>query len=222
MVDEPLFGITLTIGAYVLMSTSARRWDWVNPALFASLLIMGLLWLLQIDYSAYARGGDYVTFFLGPATVALAVPLVKQIRTVKQQLPAILGGVLSGAGVSIVTAGGVAWLMGASPDVVATLIPKSATTAISVELANGLGGVAGLTAVFTTLTGLLGNLFGYWLFARCGIVEPVARGVAMGTAAHGIGTARALQHSELEGGLSSLAMALTGIATAILLVPLYP
>jgi len=82
--------------------------------------------------------------------------------------------------------------------------------------------VAGLTAVFTTLTGLLGNLFGYWLFALFGVLEPVARGVAMGTAAHGIGTARALQHSELEGGLSSLAMALCGIATALLVIPLYP
>jgi len=95
MSGEPLVGVVLTLGAYALVMAAGRRWQWVNPALFTALLVMALLWLMQIDYSHYATGAAYITFLLGPATVALAVPLVKQIQTVRRQSMAVVGGVVS-------------------------------------------------------------------------------------------------------------------------------
>ncbi|OUM90765.1 MAG: murein hydrolase effector protein LrgB [Bacillus thermozeamaize] len=219
--NNPLFGVSLTVGLYTAMSLLNRRWKWVNPLFFSAGLIILILLVTGIDHEAYQAGGQLVSFFLGPATVALAVPFVKQMHAFRKHRLGILTGVIAGSVLGILSAGGIAWLCGGQMEVILSMIPKSVTSPISAELSRELGGIPGLTVVVTVLAGLLGNLFGYSLLKKMNIDDPVARGVAMGTAAHGIGTARALQESPVDGGMSSFAMALAGVVTSILVIPLY-
>ncbi len=219
--SNPLFGVSLTVCLYFAMSLFNRRWKWVHPLFFSSGLIILILLMTGIDHEDYQAGGQLVSFFLGPATVALAVPFVKHIQAFRKHMRGILSGVTVGSLLGILSAGGIAWLFGGQLEVILSMIPKSVTSPISAELSRELGGIPGLTVVVTVLAGLLGNLFGYSMLKRMNIDDPVARGVAMGTAAHGIGTARALQESPVDGGMSSFAMALTGVVTSIMVIPLY-
>ncbi len=219
--NNPFFGVGLTVVLYVLMSHIQQRVRWLHPLLFSSALIIVFLSLTGIPHDAYQAGGELVSFWLGPATVALAVPFVRQFQTFRRHMFGILCGVTAGSIVGIVSAGAIAWVLGGQSEVVLSMLPKSVTSPISAELSRELGGIPGLTVVVTVLAGLLGNVWGYSLMQRLGITDPVARGTAMGTAAHGIGTARALQVSPMDGGMSSFAMGLAGLITSILVIPLY-
>lgn len=221
LASDPLFGVLLTVIPFFLFVLWQKKVRWLHPLFFTSVAIILFLWLSGVDYQAYKAGGDIVQFFLGPATVALAVPLARQIQVIRQQGWGLFVSILLGSIAGILSAGGIAWLLGATPEVVLSMLPKSVTSPISLELSRELGGIPGLTAAVTVLAGLLGNLWGYQLYRLVRIRRPVARGIAMGTAAHGIGTARALQESPVEGGLSSLAMGLAGIITSLLLIPVY-
>lgn len=219
--SNPLFGVGLTVVLYAAMSRLQRKFSWLHPLLFSSAVIIVFLLLTGIEHDAYQSGGQLVSFWLGPATVALAVPFVQQFQTFRRHMVSIFCGVAAGSVVGIASAGAIAWLLGGQPEVVFSMIPKSVTSPISAELSRELGGIPGLTVVVTVLAGLLGNLWGYPLMRRFGISDPLARGTAMGTAAHGIGTARALQVSPLDGGMSSFAMGLAGLITSVLVIPLY-
>jgi predicted murein hydrolase (TIGR00659 family) len=217
----PLFGAALTLTAFALAQLLFRRTGslWLNPVLVSVAMIIGVLLGTGIPYPDYARGGDLVLFFLGPAVVALAVPLYQRREELWRRRGAILAGILAGSLASIVSACGIAWLLGGSRTVILSLAPKSATTPIAIAIAERIGGIPALTAPLVVLTGCLGAVCGAEFCRLVGIRSPVATGLAVGTAAHGIGTARMLEIDRLAGTVSGLAIGLNGLATT-LLIPL--
>jgi len=219
---SPLLWLTLTLVAYQLgeaLFRLAGNQPLANPVLLAILVIAGILTLTHTDYATYFAGAQFVHFLLGPATVALAIPLYRNVRSLRRSLWAILAALVVGSLTAAATAIGLGWLFGASWPILMSLAPKSATTPIAMGVAERLGGLPSLTAVVVILTGVVGAAFGPWLLDRLQVRDPKARGIAIGVAAHGLGTARLLALDEVAGAFASLAMGLNGAATAIL-VPL--
>ncbi len=221
LLASPLFGIALTLCAFWIAKTLYRRSGFIlfNPVLVASAIIIALLKLSQISYADYAKGGDLLLFLLGPSVVALALPLwQRREQILKRKLPIILG-VCAGSLASIASAAGIAWLLGGSPEVVASMVPKSVTTPIAIGISEKIGGLVPLTAALVILTGCLGAICGPEFCRLIGIRKPTSIGLAIGTASHGIGTARAMDEDRLIGAVSGLAIGLNGLATS-LFVPL--
>lgn len=220
LATHPLAAITATLGAYLagdwVWRTAGRR-PLLNPVLIAIILLTLALWAGGIDYATYFDGAQFVHVMLGPATVALAVPLYHAAAMVRRAALPVFGALLFGSVTAAGTAVGLAWLMGASPTLLASLAPKSVTTPVAMALAESLGGLPGLTAVLVILTGVAGATFGSLAMDAAGLRDFRARGFAMGLASHGMGTARALTVSQTAGAFASLAMALNALATAALL-----
>ena len=217
---SPLLHLTLTLAAFVLASLlyrKARMNPLLNPVLLSVVAIVALLSLSGTDYYSYFDGAQFVHFLLGPATVALAVPLYRQFDRVRKSALAILVSLVCGAITSAASAVLIARLLGAQPQSIVSLAPKSVTAPVAMGIAEQLGGIPSLTAVMVILTGIVGAMLGPLLLNLLGISDWSARGFAIGTASHGIGTARALQVNELAGAFSGLAMGLNALATAILL-----
>ena len=219
MTALPLFGVALTLVVFVLAQVFYRRtgWIWCNPVLVSIVIIILLLLVAGIPYRDYARGGDLIVFLLGPAVVALAVPLYQRRRELWRRKAAILLGILAGSLASIVSACGIAWLLGGSADVIVSLGPKSVTAPIAIGISERIGGIPALTAPMVVLTGCLGALCGAEFCRLVGIRTPLAMGLAVGTAAHGIGTARMLEIDRMAGSVAGLAIGLNGLATTFLL-----
>jgi len=219
---SPLLWLTVTLGAYLLAETIARFARYAalaNPVLIAVALVAVLLRLTGTAYPTYFAGAQFVHFLLGPATVALAVPLVREAARVRRLIVPVLAALVAGSATAIVTAMGVAWALGATPEVVVSLAPKSVTTPIAMGIAAANGGVPALTAVFVLMTGVIGGISVTPLMNLLRVRDYTARGFAAGLASHGIGTARAFQVNRLAGTFAGLALALNGLATS-LLVPL--
>ena len=218
----PLLWLTVTLAAYV-----AAQWLYeraglnplLNPVAIAVVLLVALLTATGTPYQTYFEGAQFVHFLLGPATIALAVPLYSHFGTVRAVLLPMLVALVAGAFTAVVTAVGVAVLLGASFETLASLAPKSVTTPIAMGISERIGGLPSLTAVLVILTGILGAMLATPLLNALGIRDWRARGFAAGVAAHGIGTARAFHVSELAGTFAGVAMGLNGLVTA-LLVPL--
>lgn len=221
LVSSPLFGILVTLAAYAVGRWAQRRTGspLVQPVFVAILLIGGLLLALDIDYADYLEGAAYVGFWLGPATVALALPLHAELSLVRRSALPLAIGLLVGSAVSIVSAVLLTRWAGGTEALQLTMAPKAATTPVSIAIAEQVGGIPALTAVITIVTGIIGAMVGPWLLDRVGVRDKRARGIALGTTSHGIGTARALQESVTEGAFSALTMALAALATSAL-VPL--
>lgn len=219
LVATPLFGVTLTLVVYLLAQHLYRRVGsvWANPVLVSILTIVLLLKAAEIEYTAYARGGDIILFLLGPSVVALAIPLYQRREEIWQRKRPILIGVFAGSLASILSASGLAWILGGSRDVVLSLAPKSVTTPIAISIVEKIGGIAPLTAAIVVLTGCLGAVCGPEFCRLIGVTSPVATGLAMGTSAHGIGTARMLEVDRLAGAVAGLAIGLNGLMTTFLL-----
>lgn len=217
----PTFGVALTVVMYVAALAIHARWKFWHPLLLCSVGIIGVLLLFRIPYESYAEGGRIISFGLGPATVALAVPLYKHRERIRAYWKPLVGGVVAGAGMSLAANAVLVLSLGGSRELLLTMLPKSATTPISIELVSMLGGIPELGAVFTVLTGLFGSMTGTWFLHRIGVKSDLAVGLAMGTAAHGIGTAKVLRDSELQGAYAGLAMGMTGVALSLVTVPLY-
>jgi len=220
LATSPLLGLTLTLVAYqggMWIYQKANMNPLLNPVLIAVSALVALLLLADIDYEAYFEGAQYIHFLLGPATVALAVPLYQQFQKVKESFGVILVALLSGSLTAIFSAIGIAGALGASKETLLSLAPKSVTTPIAMGIAEITGGIPSLTAVFVILTGILGAVLGPGLLNVLKIKDWRARGLAIGTASHGIGTARALQVNAVAGAFSTLAMGLNGLITAVLL-----
>lgn len=216
----PLLGLTVTLVAYqggMWIYQRAGKNPLLNPVLIAVVALVGLLLATDTDYQTYFDGAQFVHFMLGPATVALAVPLYQQFQRVRKSFPLILTAIFAGSLTAVLSAIAVAWAMGASQATLVSLAPKSVTAPIAMGISQAAGGVASLTAVLVILTGILGAVLGPWVLDVLRIKDWRARGLAMGTASHGIGTARAFQVSAVAGAFSSLAMGLNGLATAVLL-----
>lgn len=218
---EPLFAIAVTVLIYLGAQALYGKWRWMHPLFVASLGVMLLLAALDVPYEAYAVGGRWIEFWLGPATVALGVPLYKHAAYIRRQLPAILGGIAVGTLSAMASAAALVWLLGGTKELMLTMMPKSATAPISIEVVRQLGGQPELGAVLTVLTGLLGSMIGPRLLRLVGVTDALPLGAAIGTSSHGIGTARVLRESELVGGVSGFAMGVAGILTSIYAVPLY-
>ncbi len=219
--ESPLLWLTVTLIAYVgaeRVSVHFKRNPLANPVVIAATLLVGLLVATKTPYGAYFDGAQFVHFLLGPATVALAVPLYRNIGTVKKSLLPMAAALLAGSVTAAVSAVVIAWALGAPPAVLASLAPKSATAPIAMELARNLGGIASLAAVLVILTGIIGAVVVTPLMNGLGIKDFAARGFAAGVASHGIGTARAFQVSELAGTFAGIAMGLNGALTSLIVL----
>ena len=218
----PLFGLTLTLLAYQAGSWLYRRSGQqalLNPVLLAVIIASTVLAVTGIDYRTYFEGAQFVHFLLGPATVALAVPLHRQLPQIRPVALPLLTAVAVGSVTAILTAVAIGWALGAADPTVLSLAPKSATAPVAMSLSDQLGGAPSLTAVFTILTGITGAVCGGAVLNLVGVRERRARGLAVGVTAHGIGTARKLQLHPVSGGFAGLGLALNAVATA-LLIPL--
>jgi predicted murein hydrolase (TIGR00659 family) len=215
----PLFGVALTLAVYVLAQLLYRRTGsvLVNPVLVSIVTIIALLLASGTPYRDYARGGDLITFLLGPAVVALAVPLYQRRLQLWRRKQAIILGILGGSLASVGSACGIAWVLGGSRDVIISVAPKSVTAPIAIGIAERIGGIPALTAPIVVMTGCLGGVLGAEFCRLIGIRSPLAAGLAVGTAAHGIGTARMLEINRLGGTVAGLAIGLNGLATTFLL-----
>jgi predicted murein hydrolase (TIGR00659 family) len=215
----PLLGLTITLVVYQLAYWVYRRAGFhplLNPVALAVLALVVVLKATGTDYATYFDGAQFVHFLLGPATVALAVPLYGQLGKLKTQALPLLGALLIGSLVAIGSAVGIAWALGASRTTLVSLAPKSVTTPIAMGIAEKLGGLPSLTAVLVVSTGIIGAVTAKYVLDALRIRDWAVRGFATGLAAHGIGTARAFQVSEEAGAFAGLAMGLNGLATSAL------
>ncbi|NIC40396.1 LrgB family protein [Aquabacterium sp. A08] len=221
----PLLGLTLTLLVYLAayrLSTAWRHHPLANPVALSIVLLGTLLWATGTPYATYFAGAQFVHFLLGPATVALAVPLFEQLGRLRRLWWPLLGGLVAGTLAGTVSAVLLAQALGASPATLASLAPKSVTSPVAMGIAAQLGGLPSLTAVLVVCTGVVGAASARVLFNLLRIHDPVVRGLALGTAAHGIGTARAFQVSAEMGAFAGLAMGLTALFSALVLPWLVP
>lgn len=221
-IGQPFFAIFLTVAAYALAESLWRRADcspFLNPVLIATCLVATVLLASDISYDHYLRMAQPINETLALLVVLLAVPLYRQFGLIRSSGVPMAAALLIGSVVALGTALAYPAASDAAPDLLATLVPKSATTAVAVEITDRLGGIPGLTAVIVISTGVFGAAFGPSILNRAGITDDRARGFALGVASHAIGTARAFQISETAGAFASLGMILNALLT-ILLAPL--
>lgn len=217
--DHPLFHLALTLGAYqlALLLFEKTRSVLAQPVLVATLLVVAALAACGIDYATYRSASSMLWLLLGPATVALAVPLYLNLPRIRQLFWPVLIALAVGGTVTLALTLLLAHLLGAGHAMLMTLAPKSVTSPIAILVAEQLGGSASLAAVFVMITGVLGAALGPALLRLARVTNPAARGLALGLSAHAVGTAQALQESSETGAFAALAMSLAGVATAVLL-----
>ena len=217
MQQSMFFGAFLSIGTYLLGMMIKRKFRLAicNPLLISIALTIAVLVLTGVDYGTYNESAKYLSYFLTPATVCLAVPLYQQLEQLKSNWKAILGGILSGVRTSLVTMLVLAKLFGLGHAEYVTLLPKSITTAIGMGVSEELGGYVTITVAVIVITGVFGNMIAEAVCRLFRIREPIARGIAIGSAAHAIGTARAMEMGEIEGAMSSLSIAVAGLLTVV-------
>ena len=216
---HPLFAIALTLAAFLIAAWLYRHSGWLvlQPVLVSVTLIVATLLLCGVDYATYRSGAESVAWLLGPATVALAVPLQHNIKRIRQLFWPVLITLTAGGVLSVALTLAIGWALGANWSVVMSLAPKFVTMPIAMPVAEQIGGVASLAAVMVMLTGVIGTAMGPLLLRWAGVDHPAARGLSYGINAHAIGTAHALQEGEECGAFAALAMSLLGIGTALLL-----
>lgn len=222
---SPLVWLALTLAAYLAAQALQRRagnHPAANPVLLSVALLVAVLSLTATPYARYFDGAQFVHFLLGPATVALAIPLHGQLPRLLPLWRPLAVALVAGSLVAALSAYALAGLLGASPATMLSLAPKSVTTPIAMGIAERLGGLPSLTAVLVILTGILGAVAGGGLLRWLGVKDDAAVGFALGVASHGIGTARAFQLSERAGAFAALAMGLNGLLTAVALPLLLP
>jgi predicted murein hydrolase (TIGR00659 family) len=210
--------LVVTLVVYLLSRElhARTRIALLNPALVSIALLIALLSLTGTPYEQYASGGRLLSFWLGPAVVALGLPLALQLATVRRNALGIGLALLAGTLVGIVFAVVVAHLLGATPEVVRSLAPRSATTPIAVAVSARLGGIPAISAVVSIVSGAVGAVIGVHLLRLVGVRSPLATGLALGAAAHGLGTARASSEGAPEAAAAGMAMGAVGVGTALL------
>jgi predicted murein hydrolase (TIGR00659 family) len=220
LATSPLLHLALTLVAYLVGDWLYRRANnhaLLHPVLVAVVMLVAALTLSGTDYPTYFEGAQFVHFLLGPATVALAVPLYFNLARLKRLWLPLAAGLIAGALTAIVSAVAIAWALGASDQTLLALAPKSVTAPVAMGITEKLGGPPSLTAILVVSTGILGAVLGPWTLNTLRIGDEATRGFAIGTASHGIGTARAFQESETAGAFAGLAMGLNTLATSLLL-----
>lgn len=214
-----VFPLFLTMSAYSAAMAIQRiggHSPLLNPTLLAIAAVIAVLRSLRIDYSSYFSAAQSLHFLLGPAVVALAIPMYRHSRLIRERAADLLIGLTVGSFTAVVTGLGVAWWLGVSRPGLLSIAPKSATTAVSMAVSAQTGGIPPVTAVLTILAGIIGAVTSGYLLNALRIRDPAVRGFSMGLASHGIATARAFQESETVGTFAGLAMGLNAVSTAIL------
>lgn len=214
--EDSLFaGVTLSLLAYLLGVVLKKKFKCAifNPLLISIVITIVVLVTAHVDYDVYNQGASYLSWFLTPATVCLAIPLYEQWTLLKRNIKAVLLGIIAGVLTSLGTVWVLAEIMGLSHKEYVTLLPKSITTAIGMGVSEELGGYVTITVAVIVVTGVLGNIFGELICKIFRITDPIARGLSIGSASHAIGTAKAMELGEIEGAMSSLAIAVAGIFT---------
>lgn len=211
------FGVMISLLSYGLGSVLKKKFKLAifNPLLISILFILGFLVLFDIDYEAYNNGGKYISFFLTPATVCLAIPLYEQLELLKKNFVAIFCGIFSGVLSSMGTIFLLSYLFKLNHKEYVTLLPKSITTAIGMGVSQELNGYVPITVAVIVITGIIGNIFAETVCKIFKITNPIAKGIAIGTSSHALGTAKAIELGEVEGAMSSLSIVVSGILTVI-------
>ena len=221
--NESLFlGVFISVLSYEIGMWMKRKWKLAifNPLLISMAAVMIFLTVTGIDYETYNEGAKYLSYFLTPATVCLAIPLYEQVELLKQHAKAIIAGIVSGVITTMVCVLGLSVLFHFDHQQYVTLLPKSITTAIGMGVSEELGGYVTITVAVIIITGVFGNMVAQSVCHIFKIEEPVAKGIGIGSAAHAIGTARAMEMGEIEGAMSSLSIAVAGLLTVIV-APLF-
>lgn len=210
-------GVFISLAAYGIGTLVKRKWNspLANPLLIAIILVILFLNLSGVEYETYNVSAKYLTYLLAPATVSLAIPMYERMQLLKENYAAILTGILSGVLASLVCVLAMALVFHLSQAEYVTLLPKSVTTAIGMDIAKELGGHSEIAAAVIIITGVLGNMAAEPICRIFAIRHPVAKGIALGTSAHAIGTAKAMEMGETEGAMSSLAIVVAGVCTVV-------
>ena len=215
--NSVFFGVFISIITYEIGVLIKKKLKLAifNPLLISIALIIVFLLAFHIKYNVYESGAQYLSYFLTPATVALAVPLYEQIEPLKKNWKAIVAGILSGALTSALCVLAVALIFQLDHKQYVTLLPKSITTAIGMGLSEELGGIVTITVAVIVVTGVIGNMFAESICKLFHITDPVAKGIGIGSASHAMGTAKAMEMGEIEGAMSSLSIAVSGLLTVV-------
>lgn len=222
--ESVYFGVAVSLFAYWIGIQCRKKWNLpiMNPLLIAMVLLITVFLAAGIEFETYAYGAKYITYFLTPATICLAVPLYRQVNTLKKNLPAVFISIFCGCLAHVAIVVGLSQVMRLQDDILLSLMPKSVTTAIALGVSEEIGGIQSLTVVGVCVAGMMGAIIGPTLLKWCRVTEPEAQGLALGTASHAIGTSKAVEMGELQGAMSSLAIVVTGILTVILLPIIVP
>lgn len=215
--NSVFFGAVISLAAYEagLLIRKKFKLAILNPLLIATVCVMAVLTLFKVDYTHYNEGARYISYLLTPATVCLAVPLYQQLELLRKNVKAVAGGITAGVLASLASVFLLAKLFSLTHEQYVTLLPKSITTAIGMGVSEELGGITTITVAVIIITGILGNVIAEFVFKLFRIEEPIAKGLALGTASHAIGTAKAMELGEVEGAMSSLAIAVAGLMTVV-------
>ncbi|MBU3177854.1 LrgB family protein [Clostridium estertheticum] len=221
LITSPVFGVISSLIAYEigLYIKKKGRLSIFNPLMIAVIILILFLTKLHIKYEDYNKGGQIISFFLFPATVALALPMYKKFVLFKENATPILIGIFSGAISGFISVVFLSKIFGLTDVLIESLMPKSITTPIGIALSKQLGGLQSITVVAIIITGIIGSIGGPLLYKIFKINDKVALGIAMGASSHALGTARAMEIGEVEGAMSGLTMAISGVVT-VLLYPL--
>ncbi|MDD5953523.1 MAG: LrgB family protein [Oscillospiraceae bacterium] len=218
VLSNGMFGIALSVGAYEVGVLLNRKWKspLLNPLLIGTVLVIVVLLVFRIPPESYSVGGDIITMFLTPATAVLAYSIYQQIAALKKYWLPILAGCLAGALTSVFSVFGLCKLFGLSEQLTASLLPKSVTTAIALDVSESLGGIPALTVVAVVITGTFGAVFAPLMVKLFRVKNPVAAGVAIGTCSHAAGTSRAIELGELQGAMSGISVGVAGLITVLI------
>jgi predicted murein hydrolase (TIGR00659 family) len=216
------FGAALCLLSYIagIWIKKKLKWAILNPLLVSIIIVIAVLLIFNIDYESFNNGGKYVSYFLTPATVCLAIPLYQQLELLNKNFKAIMAGILTGVLMSLFSIMVMSLLFKLNHEQYVTILPKSITTAIGIAVSAELGGIKTITVATIIMTGILGNVIGESVCRLFKITDPIAVGLSFGTSSHAIGTSRALELGEIQGAMSSLSIAISGLLTVIL-APLF-
>lgn len=217
LAESVYMGVMLTLGTYCIgiWLKKVSGWTLMNPLLVSIVLSIGFLCATGTSYESYAKGADVISYLLTPATVCLAVPLYEQIEHLKRNYHAVATGITAGVLGSMTSILGMVLLLGMDHQAYVTLLPKSITTAIGMGVSEELGGNVPVTILVIVITGITGNIFAEKFLRLIKVKEPIAKGIAIGSASHVIGTSKAMEMGQTEGAMSSLAIVTSGVLTVI-------
>ena len=211
------FGVAVSLVGYVIGVQLKKKFKLavLNPLMISIIFVVGVVLLFKLDYPSYKKQAEILNYLLTPATIALAIPLYQQLSLLRKNLLAVICGIISGVFASMSSVLAMSVLFSLSHEDFVTLLPKSITTALGMGVSEELGGIQTITVAVIIVTGVLGNVIGEGVCKLFRITEPISRGLALGTAAHAIGTAKALEMGEIEGAMSSLSIAVSGLLTVV-------